>query len=79
MKLLSKKQKKSPPSSFAPAPPLARARLTLAPLYAGAIHYQQPDGTDCDKHDAGAAELTTGGYAAKGALPSVQAPLTYAH
>ena len=53
--------------------------MPRVPLHAGDIHYQLPDGTECGKHDEAAVELTTGGYAAKGALPSVQAPLTYAH
>ena len=49
------------------------------PPTAGAIHYQLPDGTECGKRAEGAVKLTTGGYVAKGALPSVQAPLTCAH
>ena len=54
------------------------ARLTLAP-YVQDIHFKLADGTPCNSDDNGAIKFDTGGYAAKGALPSVQAPLTCAH
>ena len=69
----------TPPGSACGASWTQVASLTLAPLHAGNIHYQLPDGTECGKRAEGAVKLTTGGLAAKGALPSVQAPLTYAH
>ena len=68
----------TPPGSACGASWTQVASLTLAPLHAGAIHYQLPDGSSCDPDTKGAIKRTTGGHAAKGALPSVQAPPTYA-